>query len=1122
MRVNTRKWLFGGGLCVFVFVELQKLELKLKTLEKEIKNNDAAMMEMRQKLRAERLKIKEFENMKKKISEASADGGENNVDSAGGGAPGVLQLPKKAEQIRKEQENVAAAREHAEEEEQAKRGVIAEPLNNNNDNNHIDNEVPVKSDRVSNSRGVLLNRNGQTPTNKGAIVKKFFADLVMPYAEVGQDMCRAISNMSAARSDIQMLDLYNTIPFDDPDGGVWKQGFDIKYDEEKVKQEKRLEIIVTPHSHTDPGWITTFEGYYNSQTKYIFENMLLSLQSMERMRFIYAEMSFFEKWWAEINDEQRAAVQRLLHQGRLEIVSGAWVMTDEANAHYFATVSEWIEGHEWIANHIPDYKPKNHWSIDPFGLSSTLAFVVSKANLSNALVQRVHYSVKKHLAEQKQLEFKWRQLWSGADASNDLFTHVMPFYSYDVPHTCGPDPKVCCQFDFWRLSGQAACPWGVPPEEITERNLARRAAILYDQYRKKAQLFRRNVLFVPLGDDFRYGSAEEWRLQHDNYIRLFDYINAKKEWNVHVRFGTLGDYFELDHARVEEFKGEADGEVPVLSGDFFTYADRNDHYWSGYYTSRPFYKRMDRVLQHYLRSAEIIVSLAISKDSRAESIIQEMYGLLVEARRHMSLFQHHDGVTGTAKDDVVVDYGQNEVVVFNSLAQPRHEVVCVQTKHLKTEVSRPSYPNIPVPQQIAPVLKRTSRNIEFEFGKYELCFMATVPPFGFEVYKLHSTPNAVGGGASKVSLRSRKKITSSDFMTELIQEPYFDLDNEFVEAHFDATTGLLKSVTPSDGHEVSVNLSFVQYGVRSKNPGKFQGGDDLSGAYLFLPNGPAREMRPQNGYQYVVVDGPIMKKTDIYDCCHGLLLLAISDCYCYFVIIFQMIKRKRFAKLPLQAHFYPMPTSAFIEDNSNRMTIFSAQSLGVASLESGWLEVMLDRRLNQDDGRGLFQGVTDNKITRSKFRLLIEPLDVNKRLNREPDSKSTTTAYHSLVGHYVSLQLQYPLMSMFSSAGQSETMASPTDYNEESNKKYAPAKSKALILHRLGAECGSKLRLHSFCSTSDGKVKVSKLFEGKPTRIRETSLTLLYEGNSNDNFDEVQIKPMDMRTFRLDFTRGFS
>lgn len=199
------------------------------------------------------------------------------------------------------------------------------------------------------------------------------------------------------------------------------------------------------------------------------------------------------------------------------------------------------------------------------------------------------------------------------------------------------------------------------PVQTTANNVEERASLLLDQYRKKSQLYggrdNHNVVLVVLGDDFRWRDMKEANDQFTNYEMLMDYMNSRPDWNVHARFGTLSDYFEL----LREQSDKSQRSFETLSGDFFTYADRQDHYWSGYYTSRVFYKRLDRVVEFYLRNAEIVFSLSnLMQMSRSNkfSFANSLFKDLLVARRNLALFQHHDGITGTSKTYVVYDYAK--------------------------------------------------------------------------------------------------------------------------------------------------------------------------------------------------------------------------------------------------------------------------------------------------------------------------------------------------------------------------------------------------------------------------------------------------------------------------------
>ncbi|XP_053220278.1 alpha-mannosidase 2x isoform X1 [Podarcis raffonei] len=1066
------------------------------------------------------------------------------------------------------------------------------------------------------------------------------------YSISSQD-CQFALKSNSQKEDLQMLAVSALLPYDNQDGGVWKQGFDITYEPHEWDAEP-LQVFVVPHSHNDPGWIKTFDKYYFDQTQHILNSMVVKLQEDPRRRFIWSEISFFSKWWDNISAQKRAAVRRLVGNGQLEMATGGWVMPDEANSHYFAMIDQLIEGHQWLEKNI-GVTPRSGWAVDPFGHSSTMPYLLRRANLTSMLIQRVHYAIKKHFAATQNLEFMWRQSWD-PDSSTDILCHMMPFYSYDVPHTCGPDPKICCQFDFKRLpGGRINCPWKVPPKAITSANVAERAQLLLDQYRKKSKLYRSKVLLVPLGDDFRYDKPQEWDAQFLNYQRLFDFLNAHPDLHVQAQFGTLSDYFDALYKQVGIVPGMRPPGFPVVSGDFFSYADREDHYWTGYYTSRPFYKSMGRVLEAHLRGAEILYSLALSHARHAgmdSKYPLSDYAMLTDARRNLGLFQHHDAITGTAKEAVVVDYGvrllhslmnlkrviinaahylvladkeayhydlavpflgadearlnqdslpektiikldatPRFVVVFNPLEQERLSIVSLLVNTPRIRVLNEEGQPLAV-QLSAQWISATDMAPDV----YQVSINMRLPALGLSILQLSKSFDSHNTLKSSVRLflhgRDLPVHKHEAFPVRVIPTATEDfcLENQHMRACFSGGSGSLKSVhRAGDAQEQKLSRQFLIYGTRSTK--------DKSGAYLFLPDGEAKPYVPKDPPVVRVTEGPFFSEVAVYyqhiqevvrlynvagvdglsleisclvdirDHINKELALRFSTDIeskgTFFTDLngFQIQPRQYLKKLPLQANFYPMPVMAYIQDARSRLTLHTAQALGVSSLSSGQLEVILDRRLMQDDNRGLGQGLKDNKRTCNRFRLLLERhsaasksssffsklasmlrdlvFPIHKANSQEAEA-GQATSFPSLLSHLTSMQLnaEVLVMPVAQEKPPPPTLRPflplsgplPCDFHLlnlrtlQGEDDSLPSTETALILHRKGFDCGLEARNLGFnCTTTHGTLSLGGLFQGlELASLQPSSLTLMYPlATTSLNSTSVHLDPMEIATFRL-------
>ncbi|KAH9770254.1 alpha-mannosidase [Citrus sinensis] len=750
----------------------------------------------------------------------------------------------------------------------------------------------------------------------------------------------------------------------------------------------KINVHLVPHSHDDVGWLKTVDQYYVGSNNSIqvacvqnvLDSLIPALVADKNRKFIYVEQAITHGFFA------------LLSFDFLLEINGGMCMHDEAAPHYIDMIDQTTLGHRYIKEQF-NVTPRIGWQIDPFGHSAVQAYLLSaEVGFDFLFFARIDYQDRAKRINEKTLEVVWRASKS-LGSSAQIMTGISP-KNYEPPSD-----------NFYFEVGDTS-PIVQDDMNLFDYNVPERVNDFVSAAIAQANITRTNHIMWTMGTDFKYQYAHTWFRQMDKFIH---YVN--QDGRVNALYSTPSMYIDAKYAANESW--------PLKTDDFFPYADRENAYWTGYFTSRPALKGYVRTMSAYYLAARQLEffkgrnEVGLSTDSLADAL---------------ALVQHHDAVSGTEKQHVADDYakrlsiGYTEaekcpllnisycppsevdlssgkslvVVVYNPLGWKREDIIRIPV--INENVTVKDSKGKVIESQLLPLLKdsmslRNSYSTAY-LGKstnvtpsYWLAFSASVPPLGFNTYIISSAKQA----ASHSGMRTVYK-------SQISQNDTIEVGPGNLKLLYSGKRAKLMRYINS---KTSVNKLLEQSYIYYRGD---DGSKDLqpSGAYIFRPNG-TYPIEPEGQLSFTILRGPLLdevhqrinpwiyqvtrvyKGKDHAEIEFTVGPIPIDDGIGKEVvtqITSNMISNKTFytdssgrdfierirdyrkdwnleVNQPIAGNYYPVNLGIYMKDNSSELSILVDRSVGGSSIADGQLELMLHRRLVADDNRGVSEALNE-------------------------------------------------------------------------------------------------------------------------------------------------------------------
>jgi alpha-mannosidase len=471
-----------------------------------------------------------------------------------------------------------------------------------------------------------------------------------------------------------------------------------------------------------------------------------------------------------------------------------------------------------------------------------------------------------------------------------------------------------------------------------------------------------------------------------------------------------------------------------------------------------------------------------------------------------------------------------KIVIFNSLTRERIEAISVKVSSADVVVKNGKGNDIDY--QVNPILETNSTN-KFSMKEFELIFIAKLSGMSLNTFTITHKKNE-----KLAKIFCDNCIKNEIFETEKLDDE-LKIKNSKMKLNFDKSTGFLKSIT-KDSETVDVKINFGGYKSRMR----------ASGAYLFKPNNEIEDIFKDCSITLFITRGPIA--SDVFAIrgnliTHKIRIFNTSSHLNEAIMIsneidlrtfpqrldveffmristsikngeipefftdqngFQWLPRRKIPSLSIESNYYPITSSAFMQDDSKRLTLMTTHAQGAASFNEGELEVMLDRRIMGDDNRGMGEGILDSIRMQHNFYLTIDFL-------KEKNVENYQTP--SLLAQHLTNTLNYPA-NIFTFNREVEHERSvelfsyqfPCDFHlvnlRTLSSQDMPSKSALLVVHRTSYDCQLG---KEFCKSSNKFDEIQFLNDISVSKVQRMSLTGNNLRSTVKSFNE-HMEPMEL------------